>query len=63
MLQAQSFGKQLQERIECLIAEFTQSGRGKLKDLQKRGSFIEMWMNLESVIQNEVNQKERNTLY
>ena len=24
------------------------------------GSFVEMWMNLESVIQSEVNQKEKN---
>ena len=45
--------------MECLIEEFTQSRRGKLEDLQKRGSFVEMWMDLESVIQNEVNQKER----
>ena len=29
----------------------------KRKDM---GSFIEIWMDLESVIQNEVNQKEKN---
>ena len=27
------------------------------------GSFAVMWMNLESVIQNEVSQKEKNKLY
>ena len=26
----------------------------------KTGSFVEMWMDLESVIQNEVSQKEKN---
>ena len=53
----------MQEGIECLVVESTQSGRGKLEDLEKRGSFVEMWRNLESVIQHEVNQKERSTLY
>ena len=27
------------------------------------GSFVEMWMDLETVIQSEVNQKERQILY
>ena len=29
----------------------------------KIGSFVVMWMDLESVIQNEVSQKEKNNLY
>ena len=29
----------------------------------KIGSFVEMWMDLESVIQNEVSQKEKNIVY
>ena len=27
------------------------------------GSFVEMWMDLETVIQSEVNKKEKNTIY
>ena len=29
----------------------------------KIGPFVEMWMDLESVIQNEVSQREKNTVY
>ena len=28
--------------------------------MNETGSFVEMWMDLESVIQNEVSQKEKN---
>ena len=30
---------------------------------KKIGSFVEMWMDLESVIQSEVSQKEKNITY
>ena len=29
----------------------------------KIGSFVEMWMNLEAVVQSQVGQKEKNTMY
>jgi len=29
----------------------------------KSGSFVEMWMDLETVIENKVNQKEKNIVY
>ena len=29
----------------------------------KTGSFVEMWMELESVIQSEISQKEKNIIY
>ena len=46
------------EDVVCIYMEYYPAMKKN-----KIGSFVEMWMDLETLIQCEVSQKEKNTVY